>query len=158
MFVEQLACPVCYELFGDRILQCSLGHSICSNCFSKTSLCAQCRQPYTGTRNFLLEEMVKQLIQMKNLTIDVPTKSSQAKGEDVADKLSKQLAKLFESVPKSTDDVEPMDEVTNIDTAARPVILLDRIDDVPITRPVIGRSYTTQLILFYLNDIFCLIS
>lgn len=139
LFVEQLSCPVCYEIFGDRILQCSLGHSICSNCFSKTTLCAQCRQPYTGTRNFLLEEMVKQLIQMKKTTDNIPAKSSKAEGEGMAEKLSKQLAKLIEAVPKS----EPINEVDNY---ARPVIILDRVDEIELPNAVNGRPISTHSI------------
>lgn len=143
LFVEQLSCPVCYEIFGDRILQCSLGHSICSNCFSKTTLCAQCRQPYTGTRNFLLEEMVKQLIQMKKTTDNIPAKSSKAEGEGVAEKLSKQLAKLIEAVPKSA----PINEAEDNDEVARPLIILDRIDEIAFPIAGIGSLFSTHSIL-----------
>lgn len=161
--MEQLSCPVCYEIFGDRILQCSLGHSICSTCFSKTTLCAQCRQPYTGTRNFLLEEMVKQLIQMKSATDDIPDKSTTSEDDavankDLAEKLSKQLAKLIEAVPKS----EPIHEADNYNEIEHPLIILDRIDENAIPNATIGKTFVIAwtflllllLLLLYSNDEF----
>lgn len=60
---ESLQCPVCFELFANRIYQCSEGHSVCEKCRSQLhdGKCPQCRCSYTGTRNYLLENIVQQL-------------------------------------------------------------------------------------------------
>lgn len=110
IFVEQLTCPICFEIFEDRVLQCSLGHSVCEGCHTKqlNSECVQCRQPFIGTRNFLLEEMVKQLKRMKYTAAATSSSQDTAATSEIIKKhlteqLSEQLAKLFDAVPKPKD-------------------------------------------------------
>lgn len=57
-------------MFEGRILQCSQGHSVCEECVLKihhhlNNECPQCRGAFVGTRNYILEEMVKQLKHLK---------------------------------------------------------------------------------------------
>lgn len=123
-FGDQLLCPVCFEMFEGRILQCNQGHSVCEGCVVKihqhlNNECPQCRGPFVGTRNYILEEMVKQL---KHLKASVMVKKTDAtRGRDsnantlshdvnsdnedtdvVIDnaKLTKAMATLVASIPK----------------------------------------------------------
>lgn len=111
-------------MFEGRILQCSQGHSVCEGCVLKihhhlNNECPQCRLKFVGTRNYILEEMVKQL---KHLKASVMVKKTDAtRGRDsnantlsndgnsdnedtdvVIDnaKLTKAMATLVASIPK----------------------------------------------------------
>lgn len=119
-FGDQLLCPVCFEMFEGRILQCSQGHSVCEEChLHLNNECPQCRGPFVGTRNYVLEEVVKQLKHLK-ATVMVK-KTNIARGNDanantvasdansdsedtdvVIDnvKLTKAMATLVASIPK----------------------------------------------------------
>lgn len=130
-------------MFEGRILQCSQGHSVCEACVQKISRinneCPQCRGAFVGTRNYILEEMVKQL---KHLQTSAMVKKKQpaaagtsdananavANGLDDSDdtnvvddaKLYKAIATLVASIPKPSKH-EP--------ATTRP------IGDYPILRP-----------------------
>ncbi|XP_055299867.1 uncharacterized protein LOC129567237 isoform X2 [Sitodiplosis mosellana] len=123
-FGDQLLCPVCFEMFEGRILQCSQGHSVCEGCVKKINRnlnhneCPQCRGAFVGTRNYILEEMVKQLKQLKaSVMIKKTDKTDTAgtsdqnankvsneqdsDGDDIDDaKLTKAIATLVASIPK----------------------------------------------------------
>lgn len=100
-------------MFEGRILQCSQGHSVCEGCVKKINRhlnneCPQCRGAFVGTRNYILEEMVKQLKQLK---ASVQVKKTDAAGTSdpnantVADelvdndKLTKAIATLVKNIP-----------------------------------------------------------
>lgn len=108
-------------MFEGRILQCSQGHSVCEGCVDKINRslnhneCPQCRGAFVGTRNYILEEMVKQLKQLKASVMvkktDTAGTSDQnankvsngqdSDGEDIDDaKLTKAIATLVASIPK----------------------------------------------------------
>lgn len=111
-------------MFEGRILQCSQGHSVCEGCVKKihrhlNNECPQCRGAFVGTRNYILEEMCKQL---KHLKASVMVKKTDKAGTsdpnantvlNAADsdsedadividnvKLSKAIANLVASIPK----------------------------------------------------------
>lgn len=111
-------------MFEGRILQCSQGHSVCEGCVKKihrhlNNECPQCRGAFVGTRNYILEEMCKQL---KHLKASVMVKKTDTAGtsdpnantvSNAADsdsedadvvidnvKLSKAIANLVASIPK----------------------------------------------------------
>lgn len=116
-------------MFEGRILQCSQGHSVCEGCVKQINRhlkneCPQCRGAFVGTRNYILEEMVKQL---KHLKASVRVKKTDTAGTGDAnantlandsdednDKLTKAIATLVASIPnpstkRDTDTVEPFD-------------------------------------------------
>lgn len=111
-------------MFEGRILQCSQGHSVCEGCVLKiqhhlNNECPQCRGPFEGTRNYILEEMVKQLKHLKASVMvkktdairssdsNANTLSNDANSDNedtdvVIDnaKLTKAMATLVASIPK----------------------------------------------------------
>lgn len=125
-FGDQLLCPVCFEMFEGRILQCSQGHSVCEGCVKKINRhlnneCPQCRGAFVGTRNYILEEMVKQLTHLKasvmvkktettsanNSNANATSNGADANSEDVViddAKLTKAIASLVASIPKPKHD------------------------------------------------------
>ncbi len=56
-----LECPVCMQVYGDRVLVCVNGHSICGGCMErlKDSRCPSCRVKMGEIRNRVVEQMVK---------------------------------------------------------------------------------------------------
>lgn len=113
-------------MFEGRILQCSQGHSVCEGCVLKIhhhlkNECPQCRGAFVGTRNYILEEMVKQLKHLKASVMVKKTDTTRGGGSDsnantlandensdnedtdvVIDtaKLTKAMATLVASIPK----------------------------------------------------------
>lgn len=86
-------------MFNGRILQCTNGHSVCEKCHGKLkNECPQCRSHFVGTRNYILEEVVKQLQILK-----YPKKngSGNEKGTNNATdaKLTNAIAKLVALIP-----------------------------------------------------------
>lgn len=125
-------------MFEGRILQCSQGHSVCEGCVKKihrhlNNECPQCRGAFVGTRNYILEEMVKQLKALKASVMvkktDTAAGASDANANTVANelnsdtddtdvvidnaKLTKAIATLVASIPKpakrDADACEPTD-------------------------------------------------
>mmetsp|Transcript_31837 Transcript_31837/g.101418 ORF Transcript_31837/g.101418 Transcript_31837/m.101418 type:complete len:262 (+) Transcript_31837:202-987(+) len=41
--VDLLECPVCFEIMGAQIFQCSSGHTLCSGCLGRLHACPSCR-------------------------------------------------------------------------------------------------------------------
>lgn len=113
-------------MFEGRILQCSQGHSVCEECVLKihqhtNNECPQCRGAFVGTRNYILEEMVKQLKHLKASvmvkktdaanssdsnanTVSADVNSDSEDTDVVIDnaKLTKAMATLVASIPKPT--------------------------------------------------------
>lgn len=108
-------------MYERRILQCSQGHSVCEEChLHLNNECPQCRGPFVGTRNYVLEEMVKQLKHLKASVMvkkaDVKVRGNDANANTVANdansdsedadvvidnaKLTKAMATLVASIPK----------------------------------------------------------
>lgn len=57
---ELLQCPVCFELPSSGMVeQCIFGHHICSACREQVDNCPFCKKNYQGTRNFVIEELMK---------------------------------------------------------------------------------------------------
>lgn len=55
---DALKCPVCKEMFGLQIFQCSNGHSICKKCHEYRRPCSTCGGTSTFRRNIDLERYV----------------------------------------------------------------------------------------------------
>lgn len=115
-------------MFEGRILQCSQGHSVCEGCVKKINRhlnneCPQCRGAFVGTRNYILEEMVKQLKHLKasvmvkktettsannpNANISLSGANGDSEDADVViddAKLTKAIASLVASIPKPKCD------------------------------------------------------
>eukprot|EP00467_Chlorarachnion_reptans_P003237 CAMPEP_0114519094 /NCGR_PEP_ID=MMETSP0109-20121206/18810_1 /TAXON_ID=29199 /ORGANISM="Chlorarachnion reptans, Strain CCCM449" /LENGTH=286 /DNA_ID=CAMNT_0001699791 /DNA_START=155 /DNA_END=1012 /DNA_ORIENTATION=- len=63
-----LECPVCVQHFLGEIYLCVAGHSVCEQCHKKlhektgmgeyNGLCPICRGPFSGARNFTLEDII----------------------------------------------------------------------------------------------------
>lgn len=62
---ELLQCPVCFESPKGIVEQCISGHHICSDCKPKVDSCPLCKCNYTGTRNFVVEELMRNLETIK---------------------------------------------------------------------------------------------
>jgi hypothetical protein len=54
-----IECPICFNVPKGHIFNCSKGHSVCSDCYSKMSQCGTCFVDYTKksskSRNYALE-------------------------------------------------------------------------------------------------------
>lgn len=108
-------------MFEGRILQCSQGHSVCEGCVLKihhhlNNECPQCRGAFVGTRNYILEEMVKQLKHLKASVMVKKTDKSDSNANTLSNdansdtedtdvvidnaKLTKAMATLVASIPK----------------------------------------------------------
>ncbi|KAK0160602.1 hypothetical protein PV328_007994 [Microctonus aethiopoides] len=53
-----ISCPVCKKRLGKSIFLCASGHSICNICINKSSICSQCRAPYTKIPNLLAQNLL----------------------------------------------------------------------------------------------------
>lgn len=51
-------------MFEGRIMQCPAGHAVCETCSTQMIECPQCRQKYTGTRNYAMEEIISKFKKM----------------------------------------------------------------------------------------------
>lgn len=114
-------------MFEDRILQCTQGHSVCEGCVKKINQhlkneCPQCRGAFVGTRNYILEEMVKQLKHLKaservKKSDDANANTVANDGDEDNDKLTKAIATLVASIPnlsKRKPDDEPFEPPTRL--------------------------------------------
>lgn len=63
---ELLQCPVCFEPPAQGVVeQCKSGHHICSKCKTQVESCPLCKGDYPGTRNFIVEELMRNLETIK---------------------------------------------------------------------------------------------
>ncbi|KAB0796584.1 hypothetical protein PPYR_10645 [Photinus pyralis] len=53
-------CPICFEVFPDKIFQCMCGHSLCESCSAITIRCPICNDYMTTIRNFTLEALIEE--------------------------------------------------------------------------------------------------
>ncbi|KAF5269209.1 hypothetical protein FQR65_LT02510 [Abscondita terminalis] len=67
---ELLQCPVCLDIPasgpGVTVEQCIHGHHICFNCKVQVENCPLCKCAFHGTRNFVVEELVRHFEILKN--------------------------------------------------------------------------------------------
>lgn len=57
---ELLQCPVCLDIPVPGIVeQCRHGHHICANCKKQVESCPLCKCEFHGTRNFVVEELIR---------------------------------------------------------------------------------------------------
>ncbi|KAF2948180.1 hypothetical protein DAI22_01g017500 [Oryza sativa Japonica Group] len=61
MGMDVLDCPVCYEPFKPPILQCSVGHFICSSCRMKLKKCPVCSRS-NFERCFGMERVIESIV------------------------------------------------------------------------------------------------
>nr|CAD7265821.1 unnamed protein product [Timema shepardi] len=54
-----LKCPVCLEYFSPPIHQCANGHNICQECLPMCENCPTCRDSFTKSRNYALEQLAE---------------------------------------------------------------------------------------------------
>uniref|UniRef100_A0A336MUL6 CSON007745 protein n=1 Tax=Culicoides sonorensis TaxID=179676 RepID=A0A336MUL6_CULSO len=83
-----LSCPVCYENFKPnmKILQCRSGHAMCESCHEKLKECPVCKEVLIGTRNFVMEEMIKKLRRLSTgalMSLDDDVSPVATTGEDL---------------------------------------------------------------------------
>lgn len=59
---SSLQCHVCFEEYkvNQKIWQCRSGHSVCQSCQGQLDECPFCKAPYEGTRNYAVEEIVRE--------------------------------------------------------------------------------------------------
>ena len=70
--LEELTCPVCYDVCFPPIHNCSNGHSVCGRCRKKILDCPICRLEFRG-RNFTAENIVgKIMFRCKNSALGCP--------------------------------------------------------------------------------------
>lgn len=57
---DEFKCPVCFEVFRDKVLQCTNGHCICDLCLEFLKVCPECRLGLAGNlvRNRLAESLI----------------------------------------------------------------------------------------------------
>ena len=55
--LQNIECPVCFSYMTPPIHQCTIGHSLCGDCFPKFNNCPTCCGPIQLTRNFSLEQV-----------------------------------------------------------------------------------------------------
>ncbi|KAG4068938.1 hypothetical protein HA402_005086 [Bradysia odoriphaga] len=79
--LNSLQCHVCFEDYkvNQRIWQCHSGHSICTVCRNRLSECPFCKAPYQGTRNYAIEDIVRELNDRSDQDSDDYTFSSKWK-------------------------------------------------------------------------------
>ncbi|XP_018571584.1 probable E3 ubiquitin-protein ligase sinah [Anoplophora glabripennis] len=58
--LQELECPVCNQHMTP-IFICKTGHSICSDCMKRVSLCPNCCDSFSRTRNFTLEKLTSRV-------------------------------------------------------------------------------------------------
>lgn len=66
---DEVKCPICYEIYSNKIWQCVNGHCICGSCrFKVTGGCSECREPLKVlVRNRALESLLA-----TSLKVDCP--------------------------------------------------------------------------------------
>ncbi|XP_015429317.1 PREDICTED: E3 ubiquitin-protein ligase sina-like [Dufourea novaeangliae] len=62
---ELLQCSVCLEIPKTLIVQCIIGHHICTFCRKTLNICPMCKQEFVQTRNFVAEDLVIKLNDIK---------------------------------------------------------------------------------------------
>ncbi|KAK5639294.1 hypothetical protein RI129_011786 [Pyrocoelia pectoralis] len=55
-------CPVCFEIVLPPIMQCHVGHLVCSSCRPKLSCCPTCRGTLGNIRNLAMEKVANNLM------------------------------------------------------------------------------------------------
>lgn len=62
ILAESIVCPVCLNIYGAKIQQCRLGHSVCNSCFAHLTECPTCRDRFDpAVRNHTLEGVMAKL-------------------------------------------------------------------------------------------------
>lgn len=56
-----LKCPHCFEFPFGIIEQCTIGHNCCVFCRKKSMVCPICQSTYIGTRNFVIENVIREM-------------------------------------------------------------------------------------------------
>jgi len=107
-----LTCPVCLDSYksGVKILQCKTGHGICEGCYERlknnnTKNCPICKEVMTGTRNFMMEAMIKRLRRLSTGTLLSLDEDPAKKGNE-EDLVNGNQAEREESI--DTDENESM--------------------------------------------------
>lgn len=119
-------------MFEGRIIQCSQGHSVCEKCYRQlNNECPQCRSQFVGTRNYLLEDIIKQLKALKQMACPNPSTSDSDNGNTDASggsagggQLNKVMEKFFQSIPRPSEN-----EATSSTLGNHPSSGLDSSDD-----------------------------
>ncbi|XP_023310309.1 uncharacterized protein LOC108904347 [Anoplophora glabripennis] len=62
IFRQMYECPICKDYMLPPIHQCVAGHVVCNACKDKVEKCPSCEGAYTGTRNYILEEVVENIV------------------------------------------------------------------------------------------------
>lgn len=59
VLTKNLECPICNEYMLEAIFICTRGHSLCHKCHSSLDKCPFCRSTFSGTRNYILENIAE---------------------------------------------------------------------------------------------------
>ncbi|KAF2887615.1 hypothetical protein ILUMI_18558, partial [Ignelater luminosus] len=99
---ELLQCPVCLDIPVPGIVeQCRHGHHICANCKKQVESCPLCKCDFHGTRNFVVEELIRHFDVLKNTMLLNSLVSEEAK----KNKRKKKNTKLNASAPVFTPQI-----------------------------------------------------
>ncbi|KAK5646072.1 hypothetical protein RI129_004536 [Pyrocoelia pectoralis] len=70
-FEDIIQCNICMDILqsppGSMVEQCVHGHHICANCRVRVDNCPTCKCAYIGTRNFVVEELVRNYEILRNI-------------------------------------------------------------------------------------------
>lgn len=73
---SEVKCPVCFEIYSNKIYQCINGHCICSSCRYNILSCPECRASYVvGNFNQLVRNRALESLMATSLKIDCPNSS-----------------------------------------------------------------------------------
>ncbi len=73
---SEVKCPVCFEIYSNKIYQCINGHCICSSCRYNILCCPECRASYViGNFNQLVRNRALESLMATSLKIDCPNAS-----------------------------------------------------------------------------------
>lgn len=74
-------------------MMCHSGHGVCEKCQKMLKECPQCRSAYTGTRNYMMEQLVLKLkkikIQLEPTSIEEQSKAAVLKANAIAEAAAK---------------------------------------------------------------------
>ncbi|KAJ8911272.1 hypothetical protein NQ315_015275 [Exocentrus adspersus] len=62
IFRQMYECPICKDYMMPPIHQCVAGHVLCNACKGKVEKCPSCEGAYSGTRNYILEDVVESIV------------------------------------------------------------------------------------------------
>lgn len=132
-------------MFEGRIIQCSQGHSVCEKCHRQLqNECPQCRSHFVGTRNYLLEDIVKQLKQLKQYAC-ANTSTSDSENGNAEQKRNDAITKFVNSIPKPSEIETVSPNPPNLDSSG------DTIDNITVILRKLEVVFVRDVLIVYVN-------